>query len=106
MTQFTVTTNDVFYIGYKLKEKDPTTGSITFYTLDTASSIVFRMRLYGATANAIEAQMETVDASTGYCRALVTIPVAGDYYSEIEVYETTGPITWKGSIYHVESELG
>jgi hypothetical protein len=64
------------------------------------------MRKYGEAANAVETMCEIVDASKGYCRVLVTIPPAGIYYSEVEVFESTQHITWVGPTYIVKSQLG
>jgi len=106
MSQITLVENDIQYLGFYLKEQDKITGSITPYDLSNASSIVFRMRKYGETANAIETTCEIVEASKGYCRALVTIPPPGTYYSEVEVYESAQHITWIAPIYVVKSQLG
>jgi hypothetical protein len=64
------------------------------------------MRKYGETANAIETTCEIVDASKGYCRVLVTIPPAGYYYSEVEVFESAQHVTWIAPTYIVKSQLG
>jgi hypothetical protein len=106
MYEITLVENDVQYLAFYLKEKDPISGSISPYNLSNASSIVFRMRKYGETANAIETMCEIVDAAKGYCRALVTIPPAGTYCSEVEVFESSQRITWIGPIYIVKPQLG
>jgi len=102
----TLVANDVLYLSFYLQEKDNLTGSITYYDLSTANSIVFRMRKYGSSTNAISEPMEIVTATLGYCRVKVTVPTAGTYYSEIEVFETSQNITWTGPIYYVKRPLG
>jgi len=105
----TLVERDVYNIGFYLKQEDPTTGSLTPYTLATASSIVFRMRDYDSTVNTVSAVMGTVASPSntlGYCKALVTIPVNGTYSSEVSVYESTDIITWEGPKYYVVPELG
>jgi len=97
---------DVQYLAFYLTEKDMITGSLGYYDLSNVSSIVFRMRRYGETANAIETACEIVDASKGYCRALVTVPPAGYYYSEVEVFESGQHITWIAPTYIIKSQLG
>ncbi|RLF22429.1 MAG: hypothetical protein DRN15_09060 [Thermoprotei archaeon] len=87
-------------------EKDGITGSLTYYDLSDISGIVFRMKKYGASSPTIEANMEVVSASLGYCRVKVTIPTSGKYYSEIEVRESGQTITWIGDIYHVVRGIG
>jgi len=109
MTKYTLTTNDVKYIEVYIKDKSEITGSITPHDLSGADSIVFRMRLYGSTANAIEVSMETVatpSCTLGFCRALVTIPAIGNYVSEYEVFEGINHDTWEGHTYKVRDELG
>jgi hypothetical protein len=106
MVEITLVENDIQYLAFYLKVKDPVSGSITPYDLSDVSAIVFRMRKYGETANAIETTCEIVDASKGYCRALVTIPPAGTYYSEVEVFELMQHITWIGPTYIVKPQLG
>ena len=103
---YTLTESDVVYVSFYLMDEDPLSGSLTYHTLSGADSIVFRMRKYGATANAIEATMAVVDASQGYCRVLVTVPSAGIYESEVEVYEGAIALTWVGPTFHVREELG
>ena len=108
----TVTTGDIDYVAFFLKEKDKPTGSLTYYDLTGMSSIVFRMRAIGASTNAISATMSTVagDATLsntlGYCRVKVTFPTAGEYVSEVEVFITGGNKTWKGPYYVIETALG
>ena len=109
MSQYTLIAGDVQYLSYYLKEKDPTSGSITYFNLTTQDSIWFRMRKYGESTNTLSLAMGTVSsphATLGYCRVLVTVPVAGTYSSEIEVYETTERLTWPGNIYVIKEALG
>jgi hypothetical protein len=109
MDQYTLVAGDVQYLSFYLKEKDPTTGSITAYDLSSASSIWFRMREYNTTINTLSLQMSTVSSPSctlGFCRVLATIPSEGNYSSEIEVYESTQRITWKGPTYQIIEELG
>jgi len=106
LDQYTLVSGDVQYLSFYLKEKDPTTGSISAYDLSSASTITFRMRRYGTTINTIEENMSIVDASSGYCRILVTVPTSGRYFSEVEVQESLQNITWTGPLYIVVEELG
>lgn len=107
--QFTLTTNDIKYIEFYLKEEDTVSGSITCYDLTTQNSIWFRMRKYGSSTNAVSGAMSTIaspHATLGYCRILSTIPSVGTYSSEVEVYESTEQLTWDGPIYIIKGELG
>jgi hypothetical protein len=109
MDQYTLVSGDVYYLSFYLKERDPTTGSVTPYDLSTANSIWFRMREYGQSTNTISVQMSTVSSPSctlGFCRVLATIPSAGKYYSEVEVYEGTENKTWKGPVYIIKEALG
>lgn len=109
MNEHTVTTNDIQYISVYLKEKDLTTGSISYYDLSTANSIVFRMREYGETINTISTTMSTLSSpanTLGFCRCLATFPAEGTYSTEIEVFEGVQKITWVGDIFVVIGELG
>ena len=110
MDQYTLVANDILYLAYYLKEKDPTTGSITAYDLSSSNSIWFRMRRYNETINSVSGTMSTLTSpanSLGFCRILATIPsTIGNYYSEVEVYEATERITWKGPTYQIIEELG
>jgi hypothetical protein len=110
MTECTLVANDILYMSYYLKEENPITGSITPYTLVTATSIILRMRQYNSTINTINVTMSTLATPSntlGYCRALVTIPTAGTYTAEVEVYEALERITFPCQIiYKVISELG
>jgi len=106
MSAIEVYEGDVLYLSFFLKEKDLTTGSITYHDISGASSIVFRMRKYDTSTNTISTTMEIVTGTLGYCRCLVTIPSSGTYNSEIEVYEGSQHITWEGPIYNVLEALG
>jgi len=106
MNAIDVFEGDVLYLTFYLKEKDLTTGSITYYDISGANSIVFRMRKYGETVNTISSTMEIVTGSLGHCRVLTTIPSSGTYSSEIEVYEGSQHITWQGPVYNVLEALG
>lgn len=111
MTECTLTSNDIVYLGYYLKEKDPTTNIITAFDLTSASSIVFRMRLYGSTVNTINVVMATMNIegslnTDGYCRVLCTIPTGGTYCTEVEYFTPAERLTWKGPTYFIETELG
>jgi hypothetical protein len=108
---FTLVAGDVHYLSFYLKDKDVTTNSITYTNLSDTSSIVLRMRKYGASTNCIEVNCYTVTTPSntlGFCRALVTIPAeSGEYYSEIEVFYGDGQhATWKGNTYYIQPALG
>ena len=105
-SEITLNAGDIQYLPFYLKEKDETTGSITYYDITLASSIQFRMRKYNATANTLDVAMSIVTGTLGYCRCLATIPAVGKYYSEIEVYGTTEHLTWKGPVMIIEEALG
>lgn len=109
MAETTLVANDVLYLSFYLKEEDATTGSITAYNLSGANNIIFRMREVNATINTINAAMETIaspSATLGYCRVLVTIPSAGTYNAEIEIYEVLNNVTFKCQTYKVLSDFG
>lgn len=109
MTQYTLIANDILYISFYLKEKDPSTGSITPYDLSSANSIVVRIRQYRTSTNTLELAMSTIAtpaASLGFCRVLATVPSAGTYSSEVQVYDAGEAITWRGPVYIVDEELG
>jgi len=106
MSQIDVYEGDITYISFYLKDENPITGSITYHDITTANSIVFRMRKYGDTINTIEEEMDIVTGTLGYCRVLVTIPPSGTYSSEVEVFETSGHITWTGPVFNVLEALG
>ena len=101
----TIVQEDIMYFIFHLKEKDPTSGSITDYDLSTQNSIHFRVRKYGANTNVFDITMSTLP-TTGQCRGLATVPAEGRYSSEVTVYEATEVITWKGPIYKVVMDLG
>ena len=100
MSRYTLTEGDILYLTFYLKDKDPISGSVVPHNLSSAESINFYMRKYGANANAISTNCEIVSATLGICRTLVTVPVYGNYYSEIEVTEAEEKITF-GPIYFV-----
>ena len=104
--QYTLTANDIEYLYFYLKEKDPTTGSISYYNLKGANSVVFRMRRYGSSSNTIETTVEVVTGTLGYCRCLVTVPPSGTFSSEIEVFNDPLKLTWEGPTYVIREELG
>ncbi|MEM2260855.1 MAG: hypothetical protein QXK24_00240 [Ignisphaera sp.] len=106
MNERTLTEGDILYFGFYLKDKDETTGSITYHDLSLANSVVFRMRKYGETANAIEVNMQVIEPTKGFCRVLVTVPPSGIYLSEVEVFETEQNITWEGPVFIVKPQLG
>ena len=108
MDQFTLVANEILYLAFYLKEKDPTTGSITPYDLSSANSIVLALREYNSTINTLTLTMSTVSSPSctlGYCRVLATIPGANNYYSQIHVYATTEKLTWEGPTYTVEERI-
>ena len=108
MDQFTLVANEILYLAYYLKEKDPTSGSITPYDLSSANSIVFALREYNSTINTLTLTMSTVSSPSctlGYCRVLATIPDANNYYSQIHVYTSTEKLTWDGPQYIVEERI-
>ena len=108
MDQFTLVANEILYLAFYLKEKDPTTGSITPYDLSSANSIVFALREYNSTINTLTLTMSTVSSPSctlGYCRVLGTIPDANNYYSQIHVYTSTEKLTWEGPAYIVEERI-
>ena len=108
MDQFTLVANEILYLAFYLKEKDPTTGSITPYDLSSANSIVFALREYNSTINILTLTMSTVSSPSctlGYCRVLATIPAANNYYSQIHVYTSTATLTWDGPQYIVEERI-
>ena len=102
----TITEGDVKYLAFYLMDYDPITGSLSYHDLSGADSIVFRMRKYRASSNAIDTTASIVNASLGYCRVLVTVPVAGTYETELEVFEGTLHDTWVGPVYYVREPLG
>ena len=112
MTQFTLVSGDIEYLSFTLKNEDTTTGSISFMDLSQASTITLRMRKYDSTINTISAICSTIanpSATSGYCRALVTIPTeltVCSYFSEIEVKTQTEIITWIGNVYTIVPSLG
>jgi len=106
----TIKAGDIQYLAFYLKERDRTTGSITAYNLASASTITFRMKLYGSTVNALTITMSTVSSPSntlGYCRGLATIPtVLGNYTSEIEVSISPEVKTWEGPKYYIVEQFG
>ena len=108
MDQFTLVANEILYLAYYLKEKDPTSGSITPYDLSSANSIVFALREYNSTINTLTLTMSTVSSPSctlGYCRVLATIPDDSNYYSQIHVYTSAEKLTWDGPMYVVEERI-
>lgn len=106
MAQYNLVKGDVQYFAFYLKEKDPTSGSITSYDLTTASSIVFSLKKYNASSNTIDVTMTVITPTLGYCRVLGTVPIAlGAYSSQVEVFETLQRLTWIGPEYNVLDEL-
>ena len=106
MSEHTLVESDVHYLSFYLMEKDQITGSISYYDLSNVTSLVFRMKKYGSSTAALEATMEVSNATLGYCRVLATIPSHGDYYTEIEVRESSQRLTWIGPVFHVVREIG
>ena len=102
----TLVENDVHYISVYLVEQDPNTGNTSYYDLSDASAVIFRMKKYDSGAIAIEKEMEVVNATLGYARVLVTIPLEGKYKSEIEVRVGSQTITWLGPKFQVVEEIG
>jgi len=98
--------SDIKYLTFYIMEKDPISGSLSYYDLSGASSIVLRLRKYNETSNALEVTMVVTNPTLGLCRVLATIPPAGRYESEIEVYEAEEHNTWKGPVLKVRSQLG
>lgn len=105
--EFTLYQNDVHYLSFYLKEKDPTTGSVSAYDLSSASSVVLTIRKYGSTLNSSTISLTfSSSPTTGYCRGLSTISWGtGKYYSQVEVFEGLQKITWSGPTYIVAKEL-
>jgi len=102
---YKVTENDIVYLTFYLKDKDPITGSISPHNLSSALTISFYLRAYDANVNTIETTCEVVNASQGICRTRVTIPAHGDYYGEVEVIEPKTRITWTDFYLEVREEL-
>lgn len=103
----TLVGGDKLYISEYLKEAD-TIAATTIYTdLTGAQTITYRMRMYGASTNAVSTTCEVVTATLGYIRAFVTVPTArGVYETEAEVIFTNETITWKCQTYYIQSQLG
>lgn len=104
--QYTLTSNDVVYLKFYLKERNPISNSINYYDLSSVTDVYFRLRAYGSSTNTISMLMSIVDATLGCVRALVTVPSYGKYYSEVEVSDGNELITWDGPIYIIKSEMG
>mgnify|MGYP000545343226 CR=1 FL=1 len=102
----TLVEKDVHYISVYLMEQDSNTGDINYFDLTDANEVVFRMKKYDSETITLEKEMEIVNATLGYCRVLVTIPLEGDYKSEIEVRIGSQTITWLGPKFQVVEEIG
>lgn len=106
MVSHTVAAGDSDYVTFYLKDKNPTTGSITFHDLSSANSVNFYLRKYGEPTNYALSPMAIVTASLGYVRCLVNFPATlGTYYSQIRIFDGLSTITWKGPVYEIEEGL-
>lgn len=94
--EIVVTSGDVLYLEFYLKDEDPTTGEVTPHDLSLVNSVVFKMYKYGENTLTLEATMDVISPSEGYVRALVTIPPGGTYFSEVVVNKAPERITWIG----------
>jgi len=105
----TLVSGDIVYLSFYLKEKDPLSGSISYYDITDAQTINLRLRKYGETVNAIETTCEVITGTLGYCRAKVTVPVVSSpttYEGEVEVIEAGQITTWKNVNYIITPQLG
>lgn len=107
----TLTSGDVEYFYFYLKDQTPETGEITAHDLSNASTIIFRAIRYGSKTVELEATCSVVDATLGLCRVYFTVPLAvgnnNKFESEIEVISPSERKTWfKDLDFVVRPDLG
>jgi len=98
--------DDRQYLEFYLYDKNPLNGATVPHTLTGISSINFYMYSYDSDVATISTTCSVEDATLGCCKAFVTIPVAGRYKAEVEVYEGSQRLTWGKIYYTVEGDLG
>ena len=101
----TLVEGDVHYISVYLMEQDPNTGESQYFDLTDANTVIFRMKKYSSGAISIDKEMEIVNATLGYCRVLVTIPLEGKYKSEVEVRMDSQTITFPGPKFVIVEDI-
>jgi hypothetical protein len=98
--------DDIQYLEFYLYDKNPLSGATVPHTLSNINSINFYMYSYDSDTAIIATTCSVENATLGYCKAFVTIPVAGRYEAEVEVFEGNQRLTWNKIYYTVKSDLG
>lgn len=102
----TLVQDDVQYIEAYLFDKDPLTLSNVPHTMSNVSSINFYMSDY-QDVTAVRTTCAVITSTLGLVRTgMFTVPVAGEYKAEFEVFESNQKLTWRGLYYKIEPDIG